>query len=136
MYDHVLVPIVFDHGNQGGDALEIADTLVTQGGKVTLLHVIEDIPSYVMTYIPEGIRDTHHSDATEKLGAMTAELAADCEVAVIHGHASNSILDYASAHEADCIVIASHKPGFEDYFLGSTAARVVRQSKCAVHVVR
>ncbi len=55
---------------------------------------------------------------------------------VVTGHAGNTIVDYAAEHEVDCIVIASHKPGLQDYFLGSTAARVVRHSPCAVHVIR
>jgi len=40
------------------------------------------------------------------------------------------------AHAVDLIVIASHRPGLKDYFLGSTAGRVVRHSPCAVHVIR
>jgi nucleotide-binding universal stress UspA family protein len=43
---------------------------------------------------------------------------------------------YASENGYDCIVIASHVPGFENIFLGSTADRVVRHAKCAVHVIR
>ena len=37
---------------------------------------------------------------------------------------------------ADLIVINSHKPGVEDYFLGSTASRVVRRAPCSVLVLR
>jgi universal stress protein F len=33
-------------------------------------------------------------------------------------------------------VIASHRPGIQDYFLGSTASRVVRHANCTVHVMR
>lgn len=136
MYKHVLVPIVPDHGSRGSEALEIADRLVAEGGKITLLHVLEDVPAYVVSYIPEGIRDSQRESATEKLGNLAKAVEADCEIAVIHGHASNSIMDYGEAHDVNCIVVASHKPGFEDYFLGSTAARIVRHAKCCVHVVR
>ena len=55
---------------------------------------------------------------------------------VVHGHAGGSIVDYATKHGCDCIVIASHRPGVEDYLLGSTAARVVRHAACSVHVMR
>jgi nucleotide-binding universal stress UspA family protein len=37
---------------------------------------------------------------------------------------------------ADLIIIASHRPGLKDYFLGSTAAKVVRHAKCSVLVIR
>jgi nucleotide-binding universal stress UspA family protein len=55
---------------------------------------------------------------------------------VIEGHSGRSILDHAAENDVDCIIIASHRPGMQDYFLGSTAAQVVRHATCAVHVVR
>lgn len=58
------------------------------------------------------------------------------DVVVIEGHAGHTIVDYAAKNGVDCIVVASHRPGFQDYFLGSTAARVVRHAPCSVHVVR
>ena len=42
----------------------------------------------------------------------------------------------AEDDKVDLIIIASHKPGLQDYFLGSTAARVVRHASCSVLVVR
>lgn len=50
--------------------------------------------------------------------------------------AGRVITEYANKSDIDCVVIGSHKPGLRDYFLGSTAARVVRHAKCAVHVLR
>ena len=47
-----------------------------------------------------------------------------------------SIIDFATSSGIDCIVIGSHRPGLSDYFLGSTASRVVRHAPCAVHVFR
>lgn len=47
-----------------------------------------------------------------------------------------SILVPIDISEAELIVIASHKPGFSTYLLGSTAAAVVRHAKCPVLVVR
>ncbi|WP_371932559.1 universal stress protein [Pararhizobium sp. IMCC21322] len=46
------------------------------------------------------------------------------------------MVEYAESNGVDCIIIASHRPGLQDYFLGSTAARVVRHAHCAVHVIR
>ena len=136
MYNHILVPIVFEHGNHGPDALKIAVQLLKKGGKITLLHVMEDVPAYAAAHIPEGIRDHHRKDATEAMHKLAGDIAATTDCVVTHGHASSSIMNFAEDHSADCIVIASHKPGFEDYFLGSTAARVVRHAKCSVHILR
>ena len=136
MYKHILVPIVFDHGDQGSDAVDIAVHLLADGGKITLLHVLEDVPAYAAAHIPHGIREQHRQTAADDLDELARDVKADTECAVIHGHASQSIMDFGVQHGADCIIIASHKPGLEDYFIGSTAARVVRHAKCAVHVMR
>lgn len=138
MYNHILVPIVFDHGDRAEVALQIARRLLAEGGTITLMHVLEDIPAYAATHIPSGVREQHHRTATKELNKLAehATGAAKTATVVVHGHAAQAIMDHSDAHGADCVVIASHKPGFEDYFLGSTAARVVRHSKCAVHVMR
>ena len=136
MYSNILVPVVFDHGERSAQSIEVASHLLAEGGKITLLHVMEEVPSYASTYLPAELAQQHQNEAMSHLQQMAKDVEASCDVAVIHGHASSSIMDFAARKGADCIVIASHKPGFEDYFLGSTAARVVRHAKCAVHVLR
>jgi universal stress protein F len=136
MYDNILVPVVFDHGERAAASLKVAQELLNAGGKITLLHVMEEVPSYATTYLPEGLAERHREDALQGLHDMAKDTEASCEAVVVHGHAYSTILEYSKKHGTDCIVIASHKPGFEDYFLGSTAARVVRHAKCGVHILR
>lgn len=136
MYTNILVPVVFDHGDHGAASLKVAQELLNDGGKITLLHVMEEVPSYASTYLPEGLAQQRRDEAAGSLEQFGKDASASVERQVVQGHASSSILDYAKSHDIDCIVIASHKPGFEDYFLGSTAARVVRHAKCGVHVLR
>lgn len=133
MYKNILVPIALDHGDHGAKAIAVARQLLDDGGRITLLHVLEDIPAFAAAYLPEGALEKNRAAAFEKLTALKAE---DISIAVIGGHAYTSIIAHAKADGADCIVIASHKPGFEDYFLGSTAARVVRHAGCCVHILR
>ena len=52
------------------------------------------------------------------------------------GQPAREILDYAGEIGADLIVVASHDPGFADFFLGSVAASVVRHAHCSVLVAR
>ncbi|MEC7762391.1 MAG: universal stress protein [Pseudomonadota bacterium] len=135
MYKNILVPIAFDETRDSKTALEIAHAISEDGAKITALHVVEEIPSYVAQYLPEGqmASNVHELEATlaEKING---EVGVD--VVVIEGHAGHTIVDYAAKNGIDCIVVASHRPGFQDYFLGSTAARVVRHAPCSVHVVR
>ena len=104
--------------------------------KITVLTVIEPVPGYLS--MAETIPDIQ-MQATEKTLASLKEMAgADTavEVKVLHGHAAAEINSYAERSGADCIVVASHKPEFSDFFLGSTAARVVRHAPCSVLVMR
>jgi len=135
MYKNILVPVAFETGRDTMKSIEIAEALVDEGGTVTALHVIEEIPSYVAQYLPEGQIDANLQEIEE---VLTSKLSAHGEIAVkvIEGHAGHSIVDFANENKVDCIVIASHRPGIQDLFLGSTAARVVRHAPCAVHVVR
>ena len=136
MYSHILVPVAIEHGNRGATAIKIATKLLSEGGKITLYHVMEDVPAYAASYLPHGLRDAHRKEATTELEKLAGSVSADCAVIVDHGHSSTTILQHAADHGVDCIVLASHKPGFEDYFLGSTAARVVRHARCSVHILR
>lgn len=136
MYRNILVPVVFDHTPSENDALAVALDLINAGGKVTLLHVVEEIPVYVAAQLPDDIFDGARSEAEEKLKAIAQQAPHPVNTRVVQGHSSRTILSYAEDTKADCIVISSHKPGVGDYFLGSTAARVVRHAKCSVHVLR
>ena len=133
MYKNVLVPIAIGHGGTTQDALKVAKHLVGEGGTVTALHVIEALPSYILAELPKGVAEQGHADA---LKALKREAGEGVRPIVVTGHAALTILEFAEENETDCIVIASHQPGYRDYFLGSTAARVVRHAHCAVHVVR
>ncbi len=135
MYKNILVPIAADHDPSTEGVLEVARALAADGAKITTLTVIEAMPGYVSAHLPEGQLEKTLRDVE---AAMKAEIGAgsDISVKVVEGHSARSILDYADSAKVDCIVMASHRPDITDYFLGSTAARVVRRAKCAVHVLR
>lgn len=135
MYKNVLVPIAPDHGANTAAAMEAARLLAGSDGKITALTVAEAIPGYVVQHLPEGLLEHTHD---EMLASLKADLGGvkNVKAEVVTGHAGRTIVDYADARGADCIVIASHRPGLQDYFLGSTAARVVRHAQCTVVVIR
>lgn len=135
MYKNILVPVSFDSDRDSAGALEIAGAILADGGQITLIHVMEQIPSYAISYIPQDYMDESRKAIEKELAEMAATVSGGRSV-VIKGHSGRSILDYAETHDTDCIVIASHRPGMQDIFLGSTAAQVVRHAKCAVHVIR
>lgn len=136
MYSYILVPIALDHTGREAPAMNAARQLLDKDGTVTFLHVLEEIPSYASTFIPKDVLDQRQVEAETQLSLMVNQMGGGANAVVEWGTASSSILDFAQDNKVDCIVIASHRPGLQDYFLGSTAARVVRHATCPVHVLR
>ncbi|MBE0414209.1 universal stress protein [Yoonia sp.] len=134
MYKHILVPMALDHGI-GASALEIARRLLADGGKITALHIHEAPQGSVSAYLDDSMVQDAFNRSKERLETRMADQP-DVSPVIISGHSGRSIIDYATSHDIDCIVLGSHKPGLRDYLLGSTAARVVRHAPCAVHVLR
>ena len=135
MYKNILVPVVFDADHDTQASYRVAQALAGDGAKFTVMHVLETIPSFAAAEIPSGVMTNMRHDIEKPLLAAAKGLP-DGEPLLITGHPGRSIVDYANNNAIDCIVMASHRPGFGDYFLGSTASRVVRHAKCAVHVIR
>ncbi|MFD0978057.1 universal stress protein [Tropicimonas aquimaris] len=135
MYHNILVPIAFDGDSKPNAALSVAKTLAAKDATVTLLHVIEHVPAYAIHYIPEDLMRATRDGIHAELSRLGEDLP-NGNALLLEGHAGRSILDQASRMKADCIVIQSHRPGLQDYVLGSTAAHVVRHANCAVMVVR
>lgn len=135
MYHNILVPVSLESDRNAYGAMEIAMALRADGGAITCLHVIEQLPNYVTQYLPEGHMEAAKSEMVERLNSL-ADGVDNSATVVVDGHSSRTILDFAERNNVDLIVIASHQPGMQDYLLGSTAAKVVRHAKCAVHVLR
>jgi nucleotide-binding universal stress UspA family protein len=135
MYDHILVPISFEQDRDSNAALRVARLLAGETGRISLLHVIEQVPSYAMSYLPQGYVNEARKATETELADIAATLP-KASAHVVEGHSGRTILDWAEAHKPNCIVIASHRPGMQDLLLGSTAAKVVRHASCAVHVIR
>lgn len=134
MYKKILVPMALDH-DISTQTLAVAQNLAGSTGKIIALHVYEAPQGSVAAYLSEDAIHEGQKRAHEVLREKLRPIPSVTGELVI-GHPYRSIIDYAAANDIDCIVIGSHKPGFSDYLLGSTAARVVRHAPCAVHVCR
>lgn len=135
MYNHILVPVAPGDSDKHAESFATARKLLVEGGKLSVVSVLEEIPSYVVdAYMPAGQMEKNIAAVSNEMNSEFAQQ--DVDVHVISGHSVNSILDWADNNGADCIVISSHRPGFSDYLIGSTAARVVRHAKCSVVVLR
>ncbi len=135
MYKNVLIPVLLDDSQDYAATFDVARAIGNADAQFTLLHVMEAVPAFVRAEIPTDIIDDTRVHLSKKLEQVAKKLRNAIPL-LVTGHAGRTIVDHAQEHGTDCIIVASHKPGLEDYFLGSTAARVVRHAPCAVHVIR
>ncbi|HPD91956.1 MAG: universal stress protein [Rhodobacter sp.] len=134
MYKHIIVAVDLSHGDAGKALIDKAKALVDAGGVIRLLHVLEDVPSYIAAELPRDLNDRRQAEAKVELGVMAE--GADLVNEIRTGAPASQILQCAEDNGADLIMIASHRPGLSDYFIGSTAARVVRHAQCSVLISR
>ncbi|SIS97254.1 Nucleotide-binding universal stress protein, UspA family [Roseivivax lentus] len=135
MYHNILIPVAPDHPERLSEQLSVARALAADGAKITVVSVIEAVPLYIAAEVPAVIFEQAQDEAEEALKTALKD-EADVTLQVVHGHAPTLILDKIKDVGADLVVVRSHKPDMSDWFLGSTAGRVVRHAPCGVHVIR
>ena len=135
MFQNILIPVALDHERDATAAIKVARTLQGGGGKITLVGVAEEMPGYVAEYVVIHPDDKLQDAMTERLEGIASEYS-DVGAKVTSGKPGVAIAQMAKDVGADLIIIGSHRPGVEDYFLGSTASRVVRRAPCSVMVLR
>jgi nucleotide-binding universal stress UspA family protein len=106
---------------------------------VRLLNVIPLTPVMLAEYIPPDFDTQQRQSSQDALGIVARESGIEAgriSFAVRQGGIYHEILEEASEIGADLIVMTSHRPSMQSYFLGSNAGHVVRYAKCSVLVVR
>lgn len=136
MYSKILVPIDLTDVGHGKEILRIAEKLLAPDGTIIVLNVVEDIPGYVAAELPDAIVKDVAKNAQKALEDATYGSSDNVKLEVRRGSPASAIVAAAEQLEVGLIIIASHSPGLADYFLGSTASRVVRHAKCPVLVDR
>jgi universal stress protein F len=135
MHNHILVSIALDHEELIAKKMATARELLADGGKITLFNVLEEVPLTVIDFVDLKPEAEIREHVLGKLNAI-ADGASDISCELGNGKPGVAIAHYAAQNGVDLIITGSHKPGAQDLFLGSTAARVVRRASCSVHVVR
>lgn len=135
MFNNILIPVALDHDTDLDRAIAIARRLQADGGKITLVGVVEEVPAYVAEYVTVRPDTKIQGEIRDRLRAIVRGQDG-IDVEVMSGKPGVAIAEMAEKTGADLIVINSHRPGVQDYFLGSTASRVVRRAPCAVMVTR
>ncbi|MEM6588103.1 MAG: universal stress protein [Pseudomonadota bacterium] len=135
MYKNILIPVVFDDDHDTAASIKAAQTMADTGAAFTMMHVMDAIPYFALYQVPSEFLEEARAQSTAELNRL-AEALPGATTVLTSGHAGRQIVNQASDLGCDCIIVASHVPGLEDIFIGSTADWVVRHAKCAVHVIR
>jgi len=136
MTDTILVPIDPADKERAPGMIAVARKIGGDDARLILTSVVEDIPTYVAVELPGGAIDKARGALRADLRKIAQDEGIEAEIEVRKGQAATAINSIAKEKNANVIIIASHKPEFADYFLGSTAAKVVRHAPCSVFVIR
>lgn len=136
MYRTILVPVDLTQEEKGRNIVEMAVRLGGSEARIIIVNVQEELPGYIAVELPAGLVEKSREEATARLEAIAKDAGIAAQIVVRSGHPGNQILELADEMQADLVIIASHRPGLQDYFIGSTASRVVRHATCSVLVVR
>ncbi|MCH2096447.1 MAG: universal stress protein [Rhodobacteraceae bacterium] len=135
MYNHILIPVALDHERLVPGKIKVARRMLSADGRITLLTVLEDIPGFVS----EMVTTKQENHLTQRINSgleSAAKGSDDIDTRVIKGKPGVQISEFARSEGVDLIVVGSHSPSTQDYYLGSTASRVARRAPCSVFILR
>lgn len=140
MYRKILIPVDFTEKNQAAldSGVQIAGS--TEGGEVTLLHVVETIEHIEFNEMADFYRGLE-TRAAAKLFAMEDALrqrGINVRHDILFGKRTESIVRHAEEHAADLIILSSHKVDRDHpaLGLGSISYRVAIVARCPVLLVK
>lgn len=139
MYDTILIPVDLSSTNE--DVLRRAQQLGTPDQTHILLHhaieTLQDEEPGEMDDFYEELRE----DAEEKMETWTAEVAEagfEVESLITYGERGPEITRVAEEHEADLVVMRSHRIRRDDpeTSVGTVSHQVAVFAPCSVYLVR
>lgn len=144
--DRIVVPV--DLSTHSRAALVHAAALAREyDAGLHLLHVVEPMPDYNLSGTlhaadPPSVPAVHsiEDDVQDAIDSLLTNVDVDTarvQVAIEHGQPAPSIVDYATAHDADLLVLASHgRTGLQRFLMGSVAEKVMRSAPCPLFIVK
>ena len=136
MFKTILLPVDVAHLDEGQKTLQVALKIMSPDTAIYLLYVMEDIPNWTDLDLPPNFKENSMQAAREALKKIAETTDKEIRIEVRTGHAYSTILKEAEALNADLIILASHKPGLKEYFIGSNTTKVVSHANCSVVVMR
>jgi nucleotide-binding universal stress UspA family protein len=136
MFKTILLPVDVAHLDEGHKTLDVALSITSADAAIILLYVMEDIPNWTDLDLPPNFKENSMQVARQALESIAESTDRSVQIEIRAGHAYSTILKEAEAMNADLIILASHKPGLKEYFIGSNTSKVVNHASCSVVVLR
>lgn len=140
MFRKLLVPVDFTEKNEAAlsSAVEIASG--SEGGQVTLLHVIETIEHIGFEEMADFYRGLE-ARAAARLFQMEEKLkkaGVRARHEVVYGKRAETIVSYAEEHDTDLLILSSHKVDRDHPALGfgTISYRIAIVARCPVLLVK
>ena len=139
-FKNIVVPV--DFSEDSPVVYETALSVFGDGGRLTLLHVVEFMPAVMEGTL--GI-SPHRKDiekikelSLERLGEIAGDHPdLDIQAMVREGKPATAILEVIGELRPDLVVMGTHGRSKLDHLLiGSVTERVIRKAPCAVLTVR
>jgi nucleotide-binding universal stress UspA family protein len=135
----VLVP--FDYSERCVNAVRRALDIVTDGGKVIVVHVMMNFyPVHPTELYPDYSEESQRKRSETRMREMLTEGDVDPEkvqLVFTIGDAGIEVTEMAKEQDVDLIVVPSHgRRGFQRMLLGSVAERIARLAPCPVLLVK
>ncbi len=74
MFNNIIVPVELGKSDAYESAVQATSALLSEGGEITLLHVIEPIPTYAQSYIPPDFEVKSREDIQHQLDSMARKI--------------------------------------------------------------
>lgn len=137
MFNHILAPIDLAHLETLDRALSVTfKQAKDHGAKVTLVSATTNAPGSV-AHNPKEFEEK--LDAYAKEQATAHGISIETKALVVHDittDVDDALLKAIGESDADLVIMASHKPGFGDYFWPSNGGKVASHAKISVMLVR
>ncbi len=85
MYKTILIPIDLSHVEVGKAMIDAAKRIGGEGVQITLINVLEDIPTYAAAALPNGLIENSRQSALNALKKIAQEAKVQTSVEVRSG---------------------------------------------------
>lgn len=147
MLKRILVPL--DGSSLAETALPYALQIVNDGGEITLMMVVDEIPTVVedsplFLDTKDDVVDPiykegalkHAEDYLARVVTTLNKSNLKIETMALHGKPAVEIVDMAKNSPMDAIVMSTHgRTGLSRWILGSVTQKVISATQCPVFVV-